>query len=100
MTLRAAQCAVGTTRAPSDSACYIAPNTQASERSNHMATTTLSARVRTDVGKGAARKLRSAKQVPGVIYGHNRQPQALALDERELEHMLERVAAETTVVEL
>src|SRR5919202_3948676 len=65
-----------------------------------MATATLSARVRTDVGKGAARKLRSAKQVPGVIYGHNRTPQALALDERELERMLDRVSADTTVVEL
>jgi large subunit ribosomal protein L25 len=65
-----------------------------------MATATLSARVRTDIGKGAARKLRSAKQVPGVIYGHKRAPQALALDERELERMLDRVSAETTVVEL
>jgi large subunit ribosomal protein L25 len=65
-----------------------------------MATATLSARARTDVGKGAARKLRSAKQVPGVIYGHNRAPQALAIDERELERMLDRVSAETTVVEL
>ena len=65
-----------------------------------MATTTLSARVRTDVGKGAARKLRSAKQVPGIIYGHSRAPQTLAIDEHELERMLDRFSAETTVVEL
>src|SRR5919202_122215 len=65
-----------------------------------MATATLSARARTDVGNGAARKLRSAKQVPGIIYGHNRAPQPLAIDERELERMHDRVSAETTVVEL
>src|SRR5919202_1925691 len=65
-----------------------------------MATATLSARARTGAGKGAARKLRSAKQVPGIIYGHNRAPQPLAIDERELERMLDRVSAETTIVEL
>ncbi|HET7622976.1 MAG TPA: 50S ribosomal protein L25, partial [Gemmatimonadaceae bacterium] len=48
----------------------------------------------------AARKLRSAQQIPGIIYGHNREPQMLALDWRELERMLERIAPETTVIEL
>jgi len=65
-----------------------------------MATANLSAKKRTDSGKGAARKLRSAQQIPGIIYGHNREPQMLALDWRELERMLERVAPETTVIEL
>jgi large subunit ribosomal protein L25 len=65
-----------------------------------MATETLTASVRSGTGKGAARKLRAAKQVPCVIYGHNRQPQSLALDAKELERMLDRVSAETTVFEL
>jgi large subunit ribosomal protein L25 len=65
-----------------------------------MATANLSATKRTDSGKGAARKLRSAQQIPGIIYGHNREPQMLALDWRELERMLERIAPETTVIEL
>ena len=65
-----------------------------------MATANLSAKKRTDSGKGAARKLRSAQQIPGIIYGHNREPQMLALDWRELERMLERIAPETTVIEL
>lgn len=65
-----------------------------------MATASLIATPRTDVGKGAARKLRAAKQVPAVIYGHNREPQPLALDTRELERMLDRIAAESTVIEL
>ena len=35
-------------------------------------------RTRDRSGKGAARKLRSAGQVPAVIYGHAREPQSLA----------------------
>ncbi|HEX6533951.1 MAG TPA: 50S ribosomal protein L25/general stress protein Ctc [Gemmatimonadaceae bacterium] len=65
-----------------------------------MATATLTATTRAATGKGAARKLRAAQQIPGVIYGHNREPQSLALDGRALELMLERVAFETTVIEL
>ena len=65
-----------------------------------MATANLSAKKRTESGKGAARKLRGAQQIPGIVYGHNREPQMLALDWRELERMLERVAPETTVIEL
>ena len=61
---------------------------------------TLSASLRTSVGKGAAHKLRAAKQTPAVIYGHHRQPQPLALDTRELERLLEHISFETTVVEL
>ena len=65
-----------------------------------MATHSLSATPRSDVGKGAARKLRAARRIPGVIYGHNRQAQPISLDARELETMLDRVSAETTVFEL
>ncbi|HKV51157.1 MAG TPA: 50S ribosomal protein L25/general stress protein Ctc [Gemmatimonadaceae bacterium] len=63
-------------------------------------TATLSASKRNDTGKGAARKLRAAQQIPGVIYGHNREPLALSMSSRELDRLLERIAAETTVVEL
>jgi len=35
-----------------------------------------------------------------VIYGHAREPQPLAINARELERLLERVSAETTVIEL
>ena len=65
-----------------------------------MATETLNAKTRTTTGKGAARKLRGAAQVPGIIYGHHREPQAIALDARELERMLDRVSADTTVFDL
>lgn len=65
-----------------------------------MATEVLMALPRTETGKGAARKLRAAKQVPGVVYGHKREPQSLALDARDLQKMLDRVSADTTVFEL
>jgi large subunit ribosomal protein L25 len=65
-----------------------------------MATEVLNALARTDTGKGAARKLRAAKQVPGVVYGHKREPQSLSLDARDLQKMLDRVSADTTVFEL
>ena len=65
-----------------------------------MATANLNATPRAETGKGAARKLRRAQRIPGVVYGHRREPQALAIDTRELERLLEQVAPETTVVEL
>ena len=65
-----------------------------------MATASLTATPRTDVGKGAARKHRAARRVPAVVYGHHREPQALTIDTRELERLLGHVSAETTVIEL
>ena len=65
-----------------------------------MATEVLIALPRAETGKGAARKLRAAKQVPGVVYGHKREPQALTLNARDLQKMLDRVSADTTVFEL
>lgn len=64
-----------------------------------MATASLSATPRLETGKGVARKLRQAGQVPGVIYGHKRDPQPLAVDARELERLLDKVTL-STVIEL
>jgi large subunit ribosomal protein L25 len=65
-----------------------------------MATASLAATPRTATGKGAARSLRRDGQIPAVIYGHARQSQSLAINTRELERLLSRVSAETTVIEL
>jgi large subunit ribosomal protein L25 len=65
-----------------------------------MATAALSATSRTAAGKGVARKLRAGGQVPAVVYGHAREPLSLALDTRELERLLDRVAAASTVIDL
>lgn len=60
----------------------------------------LSATVRTESGKGAARKIRQSGGIPGVIYGHGREPQSLAINARETERLLQRIAAGSTVIEL
>lgn len=65
-----------------------------------MATANLSAKSRSTTGKGVARKLRAAGQVPAVIYGHAREPQPLSLDAHELTLLLERVPYQSTVIEL
>lgn len=65
-----------------------------------MATATLNATPRTDTGKGVARKLRAAGQVPGVIYGHGREPQSLTVNAREFDRLAERVRITSTVIEL
>jgi large subunit ribosomal protein L25 len=65
-----------------------------------MATEILTAQTRVNTGKGTARKLRAEKKVPGIIYGHARAAQAITLDERELDRMLERVSADTTVFDV
>jgi large subunit ribosomal protein L25 len=64
-----------------------------------MATASLSASPRTATGKGVARTLRLSGQIPGVIYGHARQPQPLTLNAREFDRLMEHVTA-STVIEL
>src|SRR5216110_2334008 len=65
-----------------------------------MATASLNASPRTEKGKGVARKLRAAGQVPGVIYGHGREPQPLTVNAREFDRLAERVRITSTVIEL
>src|SRR5579862_5817762 len=65
-----------------------------------MATAQLDAKPRSETGKGAARALRRAGSVPGVVYGHAREPQPLTIDTRELDRLLEHISAENTVVDL
>ncbi len=64
-----------------------------------MASANLSASPRSGTGKGVARTLRQSGQIPGVIYGHARQAQSLALNAREFDRLLEHVTA-STVIEL
>jgi large subunit ribosomal protein L25 len=65
-----------------------------------MASAQLKASPRSDTGKGAARTLRSEGMIPAVIYGHAREPQPLAIEQRELERLLSHISAESTVIEL
>src|ERR1051326_4383867 len=65
-----------------------------------MATATLNASARSERGTGVSRKLRQTGHVPGVIYGHGRQPQSLAVNTRDVEKLLSQYAAGSTVIEL
>ncbi|HEV8123791.1 MAG TPA: 50S ribosomal protein L25 [Gemmatimonadales bacterium] len=58
---------------------------------------TLDAKTRTATGKGAARTLRREGKVPGVIYGHGREPEALALDVTALSKALVSVHGATII---
>ncbi len=65
-----------------------------------MASVQLSATVRTVAGKGTARKLRAAGEIPAIIYGHGREPQSLSLNAHILGRLLEKISYTTTVIEL
>ncbi len=61
---------------------------------------TLSARVRTDKGKGAARKLRQKDQIPAIFYGPKTEPIMLALDYPEMKLALRQGAGENVLFNL
>jgi large subunit ribosomal protein L25 len=61
---------------------------------------TLQVSTRTASGKGAARTLRRSGKVPGVIYGHGREPEAVAVDTMALNKMLVGISAATTIVDV
>jgi ribosomal protein bL25 (Ctc-form) len=65
-----------------------------------MAIVSFTATPRAEVGKGAARQLRSKGEIPAVIYGHGREPQSLSLNARDLDKMLGHIQAESTVIEV
>ncbi|HZA93755.1 MAG TPA: hypothetical protein VE420_14115, partial [Gemmatimonadales bacterium] len=60
----------------------------------------LQAATRPQTGKGAARTLRRQGKVPGVIYGHNRTPEAVAIETAALNKMLVGISAGTTVLDV
>jgi large subunit ribosomal protein L25 len=60
----------------------------------------LQAATRTGTGKGAARSLRREGKVPGVIYGHNRQPEAVSIETAVLNKMLIGISSGTTVLDV
>lgn len=62
--------------------------------------TSLQAAARSSTGKGAARSLRREGKVPGVIYGHGRDPEPVAIDALALQKMLIGISAASTVVDV
>jgi large subunit ribosomal protein L25 len=60
----------------------------------------LQAERRAASGKGAARALRRTGKIPAIIYGHNRAPQALAVDRASLTKLLSGITAASTILDV
>ena len=60
--------------------------------------TGLTARRRHETGKGVARRLRAAGQVPAVLYGKDQETISLTLDAREALHLFHSISVENTIV--
>ena len=52
----------------------------------------IEAELRTDLGKGASRRLRHEEKFPAVVYGAGKEPQSLTLDHKKFMHNLENEA--------
>ncbi len=60
----------------------------------------LNAEVRTDMGKGASRRLRRTEAMPAIIYGGGAEPQMISLAHKEMVHHLENEAFYSHVLTL
>ena len=62
---------------------------------------TLNAEVRSDLGKGASRRLRRlAALVPAVVYGGDKAPESISMLAKEVAKLLENEAAYSHIIEL
>jgi large subunit ribosomal protein L25 len=61
---------------------------------------TLSAEPRAPAGKGAARAMRRAGRIPGIIYGDNKEPVSISLEPRELSRALANRGFFATLVDV
>jgi large subunit ribosomal protein L25 len=65
-----------------------------------MAEVRLSASRRDEYGKGAARRIRAAGRVPGIVYGHGMEPLPIALDRREFVTALQTEAGLNVLLDI
>jgi len=63
-------------------------------------TTTITAEIREDVGKGASRRLRHAGKVPAVIYGGHKDPVSLTVQLDELLHATSNESFFASILEI
>jgi len=59
---------------------------------------TIEAWVRTEKGKGAARRLRRENKVPGILYGPNTQPIMLTLNRNDIERIMKSAKKESLIL--
>ncbi len=62
--------------------------------------TSLKAELRERAGKGAARAVRRAGRVPGIIYGDGKEPVTISLEPRELARAIARPGFFATLVDV
>lgn len=60
----------------------------------------LNAEPRTDMGKGASRRLRRTDRVPAIVYGGDSDPVSISLAHNEFVHELENEAIYTQIIDL
>ena len=62
---------------------------------------TINAVARSDMGKGASRRLRREDKVPGIVYGADKEPASIAIDHNPLLQLLakEKKLATVTIKE-
>ena len=65
-----------------------------------MAEKKLMANLRDGGGKGSARKIRAQGLVPAILYGHGMEPVKVAIDDRDLYHVLHTEAGANVLVDL
>lgn len=65
-----------------------------------MATMQLDTTIRTQIGKGPARRLRSAGKLPAIFYGPKTDPIMLSLDYDQIKKMLKGKSAESIIFDL
>ena len=61
---------------------------------------TLKAELRQGRGKGPARRLRAAGQLPAVVYGADEEPLSITLDAHDAIHLFHSVSVENTIINL
>ncbi|MGI9628806.1 MAG: 50S ribosomal protein L25 [Longimicrobiales bacterium] len=61
---------------------------------------TLNLERRDGVGKGAARKMRRAGRIPGVVYGGGREVVKVSMEAQEPLHLFQSVSVENTIIDL
>ncbi|MDE0512171.1 MAG: 50S ribosomal protein L25/general stress protein Ctc [Gammaproteobacteria bacterium] len=60
----------------------------------------ITAEARTELGKGASRRLRRSGRIPGTVYGASKDPQSITLSHDEVLHQLDREAFYSSVLTL
>ncbi|GAA5786651.1 50S ribosomal protein L25 [Chitiniphilus shinanonensis] len=60
----------------------------------------ISAQARELQGTGASRRLRKAGQLPGIVYGGNKEPKAISLDHNSMYYQLQEEAFHTALIKL